>query len=168
MNPLANWAKAGLLLVCFGLGWLVNGWRLSAELADVQSSHSRAIARAAAETLTAQQERDALADEKRQRLAGIGTEAAKQGVQNANENERVNTCLRDGSCVLRIRAQCPPAASNVPSARPGGGVDTPAPAVLAPETGQAYTALRAGILETERVLRACQASLGVFTGQSIP
>jgi hypothetical protein len=168
MTGLRPWAYAGLAVVLFGLGWLVNGWRLASELSHLEASQARAVATAADATLTLQHERDAQAAATRGKLAAVGTDAAAQSTKDQNDKDRVNSCLRDGSCVLRIRAQCPAGTSNVPSAGAGGSVDTAAPAVLAPEAGQAYQSLRAGILETERVLKTCQRSLAVLTGQSTP
>lgn len=53
MNPLAikALAGAGLLVIAFGAGWTVNGWRMATALAEVRAAHSEEAAQAARDDL---------------------------------------------------------------------------------------------------------------------
>lgn len=166
MNPLSTWSKVALLAVVFGLGWLVNGWRLNAEISDIEATASKAASTAAQATLTLQNQRDAVAAQLRAKLGTFDTEGQTAQTKAKNENNLRTACLRDGSCILRVKAQCPPAASVVPGTGTRSSVDSGGSAVLTSEAGRSYSVLREAIVKTESTLTACQRSLGLLTGQT--
>lgn len=93
-------------------------------------------------------------------IAADDAEQTKKLEEQRNEIERLNDCLRTGSCGLRINATCKVPVP-VPSAQSAGstaasGVDDDARPVLTPVAESAYFALRHGINEQERKLVMCQ------------
>lgn len=157
----------GVLVVTFCAGWAVNGWRLGTKLATVQKEHAEALSTAQERTRLAQEALQTEKDAKADKLSGIDSDGRKTLIKAQNENDRLNACVRAGTCGVRIVARCPASSAIVSSPAKGGGVDSGAAAVLTPEAGQDYLDLRAAIATTEGVLRACQQSLGTLTGQPI-
>lgn len=137
------------LVVSFGGGFTVSNWRASGQLAALKADHAQALAANIATTLAAQKKLDI-------RIGAIDTkETEALRVANA-ETDRLRTCIADGTCGLRIRAQCP--ATSVP--RPGGArVGAGAGPELATDARQDYFTLRAAMTATERKLSACQSIL---------
>jgi len=167
-RTLIQLAVVGVVLgVTFGAGWTSQGWRLGTKLATVQKEHAEALSTAQERTRQAQAALQADKDAKADKLAGIDSEGRKTLIEAQNENERLNACVRAGTCGLRIAARFPAAAAGVSSPSKGSSVDSGAAAVLTPEAGQDYLDLRAAIATTEGVLRACQRSLGELTGQAV-
>lgn len=163
MIPAKAYMAAGALVVAFGAGWLANGWRFEAKLSDLRSQYAADVATAARTALNAQRrlddERDALAT----RLAVIDTTETDKLKKARNETDRLQRCIDNGSCGLRVRVIGPACSGGLQGPTPAGGVDSGAGAALAPDARQDYFALRAGINSTEAKLSACQASLDQVT-----
>lgn len=166
MTPNIYFKLAGYTVVAaslFGTGWAINGWRLGAELQALKATHAEeraADATAAGLDLAAKvKERDALA----QRLADIDAEGSAALRKANDETERLRTCVRNGTCGLRIAAHCPPSVATGPGSAKSPGVDIGAAPVLDPALEQNYFALRTNIIGGEAKLTACQTSLAAFT-----
>lgn len=144
------------LCVAFAGGWTVEHWRGGVALAALQSKHSKALADESAKTLDAQKKLDVLADAQRARVAGIDDKQTQALKVAQDETQRLRSCIADGTCGLRIRAQCPKPAAIVPGATAGTSVDTATSAELDPTARQDYFALRSAIDLTQRQLSACQ------------
>lgn len=153
------------LAVAFGAGWAVNGWRLSSEVADLEVEHSKAVATAA----NARSDEVVRLTGERDRLQGVLGTLDAAGLEKikgeANETERLRTCVAAGTCGLRVRAVCPAAPAGVPGAPQSSSVDSGAGARLDGPAESAYFTLRGGILSAQNKLATCQASLGCLTGQ---
>lgn len=150
-------ALAGLAVAAVGFagGWAVNGWRLGERVATIERDAAEDVT---AKLRAAELVRDALA----------GQLAADDKAHTANlkrltdENDSLRGAVAAGSRVVRIRgAVCP----DVPQAPAGSGVDSGAGAALAPDAGQDWLSLRAGIIHAGEQLAACQSALRAFTGQ---
>lgn len=149
----------------FGGGWAVNGWRLGTQVATVKQQHAQAVTDATTATLaqfkTAVAERDALA----LKLAGIDRAYSDQLRSKQSENDNLRNAVRTGTRVVRINgASCNPAGSaNVPQAGAGSSVDSGSGAVLGADAGQAVLSIRAGALNFDAKLSACQSALSRIT-----
>jgi len=149
----------GVAVVSAGTAWTVQGWRKAGEIATLKQQHAEAVsvaAKASADELTrVTSQRDAL----QLQLSTIAGSATAALTKAQNENDSMRDCVRRGTCGVRIAATCPTNPPGLPASASGGGVDSGTAAVLTPQAGQDYFSLRAGIIKTEGVLAACQASL---------
>ena len=137
---------AGALVVAFGGGWTVNGWRLT----SAHDAERLQAAENAAESLRlAQQSVDAMAARLR---ASDDAHAAKL----RKAQDETNRLRSAGSSVrLLVNASCP----DMPQAASAPGVDSGTRAELDPAARPAYFALRDAIDRAEAQLAACQAEL---------
>lgn len=146
-------------------GWFVNGWRLNSEIAELQRQHAQAMfvasEAAARELAKVTAERDAI----QATFNGLDAAGLAKLKGDADETERLRTCVRNGTCGLRIRASCPTNTPNVPGAPQGGGLDTGTGSRLDANAESDYFALRGGISRIQNKLATCQAALGCMTGQ---
>jgi prophage endopeptidase len=149
-------AVFALLVMGFGAGWAVNGWRLTAAHETERADRLRDEAESAR---LSQQARDKKDGELRMLRAAAANDLEKAREENRQLRDRVDL----GSVGLRVRADC---STSVPSAlgtaREGAG----AGAELAADARPAYHALREGIVLTESRLSACQAELRALVSAS--
>lgn len=153
--------------VSFGTGWAVQGWHIGAKLAAQDAIHARADAKATAthdaqvtaiSGQRAQLARDLFASDERH---------TKQLQGERNEIQRINDCVRSGTCGLRVAATCKPAPVQLlPGAGAAGSVDTATAPRLTPDAEQAYFALRTAIAGQKAQLGACVAALDRITAPS--
>lgn len=164
-----TWVIAGaavvLLAVGAGIGWSLNGWRLSGQVADAKaetanerSAHQADLA--AISNAAAQQVREALAKQQdaQQKVADLDRKHTEE-MQNANaENNRLRARLATGGRV-RVAGSCPAATTAVPAAGTTTGatrVDHAGTVELSPEAGRNVLDIRAGIIADQSALKALQ------------
>lgn len=133
------------------------------ELAETRESHAVALAAAKVEearkTANAQKE----LRETQQEIARLDTKNHGQLEAQRNEIERLNACLRTGTCGLRVNATCPATGSGDGNADPAAArVDDGKGPALTPVAESAYFALRHGINENEAKLIMCQEYAGAL------
>jgi len=159
---------AALLVIGFGTGWTVQGWRKEGQIQALTAAHQRLVAeswRAGFErNKKLQADRDALALS----LVGIGTVAANQKRKDDAEIDRLNARLRDGTLRLRVPVVCPAPAAGLPGSTAGRSVDSGAGAELDPAARPDYLALRSALKDAERQINACGESLARITRQPRP
>lgn len=164
---LSTWIAAGAIAAAVTVAG-VQTVRLSGEQAahaKTVADHATAGEKAAERALALQQERDKARDDLATALSSIDTRQNAKLKDAENENSRLNSCLRRGTCGLRVAAVCPIPGSVMPTAATGGGVDSGAGARLDAGAEPAYLAVRSGINRVQTKLAACQQSLSVLTGQ---
>lgn len=131
-------------------GWLVNGWRLGADIADMQAEWSESRMASA---------EDARIKE-RVIVDAFAIIDAEQTAERTKAHEEI-TALRArvdaGAVRLRVAATCP--AAGLPEAAPGAGLDHGTRAELAPDSRPDYFALRSGLTRLEKKLAACRGLL---------
>ena len=138
------------LAVGFGTGWTVNGWRGQAKWSEREAAWSAATATA---VMQAREREQVLADA----IAIIDAENTTERTKAHAENDRLRAAVDAGAQRLHVRATCP--AADVPATTSGAGVDHGAGAELAADARPDYFALRAGLIDVERRLAACQGIL---------
>lgn len=161
INKLYIYAAAAA--ITFGAGWAVNGWRMGSKLDAFKAEQSQAVAAANASALALQKTLDNERDGKALELAAIDGKYTGQLKEATDETNRLQRCISNGTCGLRvntIRAACP---SAVPGAPAAVSVDIGAGTELAPAARQDYFSLRTGINRQAAKLAACQESLSVNT-----
>lgn len=146
------------------LGGAIGAWAThldySAKMAQVQADHANEAATIAE---TERAKTTAALDDLKRAQAQINEldtlNYEKLQAQRA-EIDRLNACVRNGTCGLRINATCPaPRGGSAPgSGTPG--VDDGEKPVLTPVAESAYFALRHGINEQENKLVMCQEYVG--------
>lgn len=162
---LKAWLMLGVLVLAAAGGWFINGWRLHGTIETLNAIHARETEQAATAAKTelarAQAQRDVLAAT----FAGVDSTGLAKLKEDANETERLRTCLRAGTCGVRIKATCPANPASLSASAAGSSVDSGAGAVLTGPAESDYLALRGGIASATRKLDACQTALGCTTGQ---
>lgn len=154
-----------LLAVGAGIGWSLNGWRLSGQVADAKAETEREGRAHQADLATisnaaAQQVREALAKQQdaQQKVADLDRKHTEE-MQNANaENNRLRARLATGGRV-RVAGSCPATTSAVPAAGTATGparVDDATTVELAPAAGRNVLNIRAGIIADQAALKALQ------------
>lgn len=158
-------AAVVLLAVGAGIGWSLNGWRLSGQVAEAktETANERTAHQADLATISnaaAQQVRDALAKQQdaQQKVAGLDRRHTEE-LTNANaENNRLRARLATGGRV-RVVGSCPAATTAVPAAGTTTGptrVDDAGAVELAPAAGRNVLNIRAGIIADQAALKALQ------------
>jgi prophage endopeptidase len=147
------------IALAFGAGWGVNGWRLNAEISDIQGKHAGAQMVASRAALTLQQERDTARDTLGKLQSDIDKRGTVELTKVKNENDSLRADVTAGIKRLHLSAVCNAPSSDLPGTASGGRVDTGTTAGLTPDAEQNYFALRSGITATQTVLAACQATL---------
>lgn len=145
------WRVLLLSVVMAGLGWTVNGWRLTAA---IERERSAVVTASAAELKRLTAERDVLAG----KLATVDTDGTKELERLKNENDTLRRGVASGAVRLRVAAVCP---ASTPGQAPPSSVDSGTTAVLNPTAEQDYFALRDNIGRTETKLTACQRAWAV-------
>jgi len=161
------WALGVILLLALGagIGWTLNGWRLSAQVADAQAQTEREHTAhqadlAAISNAAARQVSRALAQQQaaQQALAALDQKSTEE-LKNANaENDRLRARLAAGGRV-RVAGSCTGSAGPVPAASAATGparMDDAATVELAPAAGRNVLDIRAGVLADQAALRALQ------------
>ncbi|MGE6320525.1 lysis protein [Pseudomonas oryzihabitans] len=118
------WAAAVVLLaVGISIGWSLNGWRLSGQVADAktETANERTAHQADLATISnaaAQQVREALAkqQEAQQAVADLDRKHTEELKSAKDENDRLRGDVADGRRRLQLKASCPADSRNVPSA----------------------------------------------------
>lgn len=140
--------RFSLPIICivagFGLGWAVNGFRLTARLSDLRAEHASVLAAAleqaakkAAETQSAIQ---SIADTKLREMT-----------------DEIDRIRNHPAQRVYVRAHCP--AASVPATSDSPGMDSGTGAELDPAYRGTLSDLRIGAVRTEAKLAACQQSL---------
>ena len=166
-DPVRLTIVAALLAASAGAGWTTAVWRKNAEIAVLQAQQANAIAVANSAALALQQERDIASNALAKRLMDIDMTGVTALKKAQNETDRLRTCVRDGTCGLRIAAVCQGTAigSVVPSTPADTRVDSGAGARLTLEAEQDYFDFRADIRRVQAKLTACQSAAATLTGQ---
>lgn len=112
-----------LLAVGIGIGWSLNGWRLSGHVADAKAETASArdahqADLAAISNAAAQQVREALAkqQEAQQAVAELDRKHTEELKNALEENERLRGDVAAGRRRLQLKASCPANSGNVPGA----------------------------------------------------
>lgn len=161
------WFIAGavvvLLAVGIGIGWSLNGWRLSGQIAEAKTetanertAHQADLA--AISNAAAQQVRQALAkqQEAQQAVAELDRKYTEE-LQNAlDENDRLRGDVAAGRRRLRLKASCPANSGDVPSATGTTRLDYAGTFELSAEAGRNVLDIRAGIIADRAALKALQ------------
>lgn len=140
---LAICAAVIALVLAFGTGWAVQGWRMGMQLQEQRTQHARTLQDVAEKTAAA---RDAVQKQERQMAAQLA-ELDKQKMEEINaaksETNRLRRCIAAGTCGVRFKS------APTPGERAGGlGQDAPAGSV-----GNAAPALDASVQQDVLDLR---------------
>jgi len=154
-----------LLALGLGIGWVLNGWRLGAQVsaAHAQAERERtahqadlaAISNAAARQVSAALTQQQAAQ---QALAALDKKSTEELKNAITENERLRARLAAGGRV-RVAGSCPAATGTVPAGNTSAGparVDDATTVELAAEAGRNLLDIRAGIIADQAALRALQ------------
>lgn len=120
------WVIAGaavvLLAVGIGIGWSLNGWRLSGQIAEAKTetanertAHQTDLAEIS--NAAAQQVREALAkqQEAQQAVAELDRKHTEELKNALEENDRLRGDVAAGRRRLQLKASCPATSSSVPT-----------------------------------------------------
>ncbi|WP_278444054.1 lysis protein [Pseudomonas oryzihabitans] len=152
-----------LLAVGIGIGWSLNGWRLSGQVADakaetagVRDAHQADLA--AISNAAAQQVREALAKQQEAQQAVVEldrkhTEELKNALE---ENDRLRGDVAAGRRRLQLKASCPTGSGDVPGATGTAGLDDAAAPRLDDAAERDYWRLRDGIATARNQVAALQ------------
>lgn len=160
------WFIAGaavvLLAVGIGIGWSLNGWRLSGQVADAktETADERSAYQAdltAISNAAAQQVREALAKQQdaQQAVADLDRKHMKELKDAQAENDVLRDRLKRGGGV-RVAANCPANPIGVPAATGTSSLDHAGTVELSPEAGRNVLDIRAGIIADQTALKALQ------------
>ncbi|WP_145012263.1 lysis protein [Pseudomonas oryzihabitans] len=152
-----------LLALGVGIGWSLNGWRLSGlvsgaktETANERTAHQADLA--AISNAAAQQVREALAKQQdaQQKVADLDRKHTEE-IQNAkDENDRLRGDVADGRRRLRLQASCPASGVNVPNTPSSTGLGDGAAPRLDDAAEWDYWRLRDGIATARNQIVALQ------------
>ncbi|WP_312378730.1 lysis protein [Pseudomonas oryzihabitans] len=160
------WVAAGaavvLLAVGISIGWSLNGWRLSGQVAGAktETANERTAHQAdltAISNAAAQQVREALAkqQEAQQAVAALDRKHTKELKDAKAENDVLRSKLERGGRV-RVAANCPTNRGSVPAAAGTASVDHAGTVELSPAAGRNVLDIRAGIIADQAALKALQ------------
>jgi hypothetical protein len=142
-------------LGCCVIGWVAQGWRLNAEIADLKAGHANAIASINAESAKALADMTADRDAKARTILAADLDRAKQAQANAIEKAQLLSDLAAARKRVYVRAVCP-AASQAAGPADSARVDVPTAAELDPALRPIAADVRYGIIELESELSACK------------
>ncbi|QDD87513.1 lysis system i-spanin subunit Rz [Pseudomonas oryzihabitans] len=158
-------AAVFLLAIGIGIGWSLNGWRLSGQVAEAKTevanertAHQADLA--AISNAATRQVSQALARQQaaQQALAALDQKSTEE-LKNANaENDRLRASLAAGGRV-RVAGSCPAATGAMPAASAATGparLDDATTVELASAAGRNVLDIRAGIIADQAALRALQ------------
>lgn len=147
---------AGAVAIGFGAGWIVNGWRGDAQLANLKAAHNGIVAAANAATVAAFKNGEArrqVLETERDAIDLIKTAELKR---TQDELQTLRDGVADGTIGLRVNATCPRSPSHV-SAGPGAArVDDGAAARLTPDAEQNYFRLLDGLATMTKQVEGLQ------------
>ncbi len=177
MNPLSFIPSAWMIYVraavyvalagiCFGGGWMVNGWRLGTANEKLVAQDAQEHAQALTVSIAATKAAQARADTLQAQLSGISATGYAALRKGEHENDNLRSDVATGARVVRFNGLACPAANNLPKTAASGSVDSGAGAAVDAATGQAVLSLRASAERIGVKLQTCQAQLGCITGQS--
>lgn len=151
-----------LLAVGVGIGWSLNGWRLSGQVADAKAETASARDAHQADlamisSAAAQQVREALAKQQdaQRKVADLDQRHTKELKDAQTENYVLRGKLERGGRV-RVAANCRASPSNLPAAAGTASVDHAGTVELSPTAGRNVLDIRAGIIADQAALRALQ------------
>ncbi len=161
------WFIAGavvvLLAVGIGIGWSLNGWRLSGQIAEAKtetanerSAHQADLA--AISNAAALQVRQALAkqQEAQQAVAELDRKHTEE-LQNAlDENDRLRSDVAAGNRRLQLKASCPANSGGLPGATGTAGLADGSGPRLDDAAERDYWRLRDGIATARNQIAALQ------------
>lgn len=148
-----GWLLAGAVALGVLVGATGQGWRLDAQ----HEVYKASVANDAAERAIAV--RDALQAEQ-SKVADGEVAISKQRLENAKANEeveRLERCVRNGTCGLRVAAKCPAAGSVQQAPGDSTGRDSAGSARLTAAAESDYLEFRRKYAEQLKVLRICKA-----------
>lgn len=152
-----------LLAAGAGLGWSLNGWRLSGQVADAKtetanerSAHQADLA--AISNAAAQQVREALGkqQEAQQAVADLDRKHTEELKSAKDENDRLRGDVADGRRRLQLKASCPASGSNLPNATSTASLGNGSGPRLDDAAERDYWSLRSGIATARNQIAALQ------------
>lgn len=146
---------AGIALSAAGLAWKIQDWRHGAEVAELESSHARAMQELAEKSRLELERLQNEVNAKAKEIARIDLARAQEVIRHEAAENDLRYAIHTERKRLHIGANCP-AATSVPGTTDSTGVDAPGQAELDDSAREAYFDLRRGIIETEAELRACK------------
>lgn len=158
------WVAAVVLLaIGVGIGWSLNGWRLSGQVSDAKTETAnertaRQADLAKISNAAAQQVREALAkqQEAQQKVADLDRKHTEE-MQNAKyENDRLRGDVADGRRRLQLKASCPASGSNLPKTTSTASLGDGAGPRLDDAAERDYWSLRSGIATARNQIAALQ------------
>lgn len=161
------WVIAGavvvLLAVGIGVGWSLNGWRLSGKVADAktETANERTAHQAdltAISNAANQQVRAALSkqQEAQQAVADLDRKHTEDLKNAKDENDRLRRNVADGRRQLRLHASCPADSRNMPKAPGAAGLADGTSPRLDGAAERDYWRLRDGISTAQSQIVALQ------------
>lgn len=148
-------AYLAIFLVGCALGALVNGWRLSSDIADLRTSHSDKLKSISEKALKTQQSLQSELDANEKLWATAEAIQYRKLCDAENEINQLRDDVATGRKQLLVNATCPTSSDDMPETETSSSVDNGAAPELNPEARQDYYALRNGI---ERVQSATRLS----------
>lgn len=142
-----NWktiAIAAAVFLAFLGGWLANGWRYSARIADMKTAYEEALVKATTDAMRQHEQHAAT-------IADIDYKYTRELNHAKEVIDRLNANLDAGG--LRVNAEC---SADLPKADTGARVDNAATPRLTDAARRNYFTLRTRIEEVTAQLRACQ------------
>ncbi|WP_256664706.1 MULTISPECIES: lysis protein [unclassified Pseudomonas] len=156
-------AAVVLLAVGAGIGWSLNGWRLSGQVAEAKAEtanerSARQTDLTAISNAAAQQVREALAkqQEAHQAVSELDRKHTEEMKNALDENDRLRGDVADGRRRLRLQASCPASGGNVPIATGTAGLGDGAAPRLDDSAERDYWRLRDGIAIARNQIAALQ------------
>lgn len=163
----AVWA-IGIAVIAAGGAYAMHHWD-AGEIAEQKTAYAQLqAAHADADKVRADQYAAGLKAEQDKRIAlesqfsDLQQQHQKELDDAKTENDRLRTCMRDGTCGLRLNAVCQPGAAQapgVPQAAAGAGTGNGVVARLTEDAERNYFALRDGIAKLRSIAGACQDTL---------
>ena len=139
----------------FAAGWLVQGWRLSAQLSDLKTTHAETLQGIAEKTLAAQAALNKYNLANTKALAQLD-EQKTQEVTNAKlETARLRRCIAAGTCGVRLISTAGAASSRGAADAAAPGMDNEAAAIHG-DLQQRVLDLRDAIAEDSAALEYLQ------------
>ena len=158
---------AAALLAAFCAAWVIQGWRLGGQMADIRAEWSETLTKTAqanaAVIIEQQRKSQALADE----LASLDQQRYGELRHAQQQIDSLSAALADGTRRLSVRASCPAAAGDVSAATRTGRLDdgTGTRITLLPETAARFIRVAGEADQCQIKLRALQSWANTVTGK---
>lgn len=158
------WVAAVVLLaIGIGIGWSLNGWRLSGQVADAktETANERTAHQADLTVISnaaAQQVREALAKQQdaQQKVADLDRKHTEELKNAKDENDRLRGDVADGRLRLQLKASCPASGGNMPITASATGLGDGTGPRLDGAAERDYWRLRDGIVASRSQIAALQ------------